>query len=154
MLQYRVLASAFPLLIISALTGGNLIPTTQPCIALNDAAFRIAYAPWQPQQRVAFTSDPKHATVRVQIVDNADLADFSVIDDIDTIDTASCEASAQSRYIGIAASAAPSEPVIYLSDEPGDYRIFVQSKTFSVREAAALVVGAAPVHPKQLAAAL
>ncbi len=154
MLQYRVLASALPLLIITTLAGGNLIPTTQPCIALNEAAFRIAYAPWQSQQHIAFTRDPKRATVRVQIVESAELADFSVIDDIDTPDTASCGASGQPHYIGIAASAAPSEPVIYLSDEPGDYRIFVHSKTFSAREAAALVVGAAPARPRQLATAL
>lgn len=154
MLQYRVLASAFPLLIISALAGGNIIPAAQPCIALNQAAFRIAYAPWQSQQHVAFTGDPKRANVRVQIVDSPDLADFSVIDDVETFDTASCETSGQSRYIGITAAAAPSEPVIYLSDEPGDYRIFVHSKAFSAREAAALVVGAAPMRPKQREAAL
>lgn len=154
MLQYRVLASAFPLLIISTLAGGNLIPATQPCIALNEAAFRIAYAPWQIQTHVAFTDDPKRANVRVQIVDSADLADFSVVDDIDTLDTASCKSSEQSRYIGISASAAPFEPVIYLSEGPGDYRIFVHSREFSAREAAALVVGAAPARPKQLGAAL
>ncbi|HEY0233794.1 MAG TPA: hypothetical protein VGC86_01885 [Afipia sp.] len=148
MLQSRILASAFPLLIISTLAGANLIPSAQPCIPLNDTAFRVAYAPWQAQQHIAFTTDPKRASVRVQIVDNAEIADFSVIDDIDTLDTASCELSAQSRYIGIAASPAASEPVIYLSDEPGDYRIFVRSKTFSIREAAALVVSAAPAHPK------
>lgn len=148
MLQYRVLASAFPLLIISTLAGGNLIPTAQPCIPLNDTAFRVAYAPWQAQQHIAFTTDPKRATVRVQIVENVELADFSVIDDMDTLDTASCELSAQSRYIGIAASTAASGPVIYLSNEPGDYRIFVRSKTFSTREAAALVVSAGPAHPK------
>jgi hypothetical protein len=33
--------------------------------------------------------------------------------------------------------------VIYLSrDGPADYRIFVSSKSFSVRDAAALIVGA------------
>lgn len=148
MLQSRILASAFPLLIVSALAGGNLVPATQPCIALNETAFRVAYAPWQAQQQIAFTSDPRRATVRVQIVEDAALADFSVIDDTRMDDSASCEASPQSRYIGITASATPSESVIYLSDEPGDYRIFVHSKTFTAREAAALVVSAGPARPK------
>lgn len=148
MLQSRILASAFPLLIVSTLAGGNLIPAAQPCIALNEIAFRVAYAPWQAQQHIAFTSDPARATVRVQIVESPELADFSVIDDLDASDDTSCEASAQSRYIGIAPSATASEPVIYLSDQPGDYRIFVHSKTFTAREAAALVVGAAPTHAK------
>ena len=40
-------------------------------------------------------------------------------------------------------SPSASEPVIYLSRQgPADYRIFVQSRTFSARDAAALIVGA------------
>jgi hypothetical protein len=44
--------------------------------------------------------------------------------------------------------------VIYLSPNgPADYRIFVRSKTFSAREAAALIVGANGGH-RRLEAAL
>ncbi|MBB5051971.1 hypothetical protein HNQ36_001945 [Afipia massiliensis] len=50
---------------------------------------------------------------------------------------------ADASFVSIAAHASASEPVIYLSQNPGaDYRIFVQSHTFSTRDAAALVVGA------------
>jgi hypothetical protein len=45
--------------------------------------------------------------------------------------------------------------VIYLSHEgPADYRIFVRSKTFSQRDAAALVVGAGITTRPQQAASL
>jgi hypothetical protein len=45
--------------------------------------------------------------------------------------------------------------VIYLSqDGPADYRIFVKSKTFTAREAAALIVGASGGHPHLAAASL
>jgi hypothetical protein len=45
--------------------------------------------------------------------------------------------------------------VIYLShDGPADYRIFVRSKTFSAREAAALIVGASGGHRRLEAASL
>jgi hypothetical protein len=37
---------------------------------------------------------------------------------------------------------------------PADYRVFVQSKTFSVREAAALIVGARGGHHRLDAASL
>ncbi|MBX9711563.1 MAG: hypothetical protein K2X60_11065 [Xanthobacteraceae bacterium] len=155
MMRYRILASAFPLLVVGALAGGQLVSAAQPCISLGGASTRIATLPWQNQQHVSFTDDPKRASVRVQIVDSADFADFSVIDDMNTADATSCDASGETRYIGISTHASASEPVIYLSDEPGaDYRIFVQSKTFSAREAAALLVGAAPVHARQLAASL
>jgi len=45
--------------------------------------------------------------------------------------------------------------VIYLShDGPADYRIFVQSKNFSARDAAALIVGANGGHHRLQAASL
>lgn len=155
MLQYRILASALPLMIAGVLAGGQLVPGTQPCISLANQQVRIAYAPWQNQQHVSFTDNPAIATVRVQIVDSPELADFVVIDDIDTPDSTSCNAAVETRYIGITAHAAASEPIIYLSDRPGsDYRIFVRSKAFGVREAAALLVGAAPSPARQVAASL
>jgi hypothetical protein len=48
-----------------------------------------------------------------------------------------------------------SAPVIYLSkDGPADYRIFVRSKSFTARDAAALIVGAGDGHPHLTAALL
>jgi hypothetical protein len=45
--------------------------------------------------------------------------------------------------------------VIYLSqDGPADYRIFVHSKSFSARDAAALIVGAHGGHRRLQAASL
>ena len=153
--RYRILVSAVPLLIAGIFAGGHLASATQPCISLDHASIRIATLPWQSQQHVSFTDDPKLANVRVQIVDSPELADFSVIDDMNTAGATSCGISSEARYVGISAYVLPSGPVIYLSDQPGaDYRVFVQSKTFSAREAAALVVGAAPNRPGQLAATL
>jgi hypothetical protein len=155
MKRYRILVSVIPLLITGILAGGQLASTTQPCISLDHISVRIATLPWQSQQHVSFTDDPKHASVRVQIVDSPELADFSVIDDMNTAGATSCGASGEARYVGITARASTDGPVIYLSDQPGaDYRVFVQSKTFSAREAAALLVGAAPTRPGQLAASL
>ena len=52
-------------------------------------------------------------------------------------------------------SSAASGPVIYLSpDGPADYRIFVQSKTFALRDAAALIVGAGDGHRRLASASL
>jgi hypothetical protein len=45
--------------------------------------------------------------------------------------------------------------VIYLSQTgPADYRIFVRSKTFTPRDAAALIVGASGGHRRLVAASL
>jgi hypothetical protein len=57
--------------------------------------------------------------------------------------------------VSISRNPSPSDPVIYLSqDGPSDYRIFVQSRTFSARDAAALIVGARGGHRRLEAASL
>ena len=92
--------------------------------------------------------------MRVQITDNAEAADFAVIDDVDSAEAGACESQSRAtRFVAISASPSASEPVIYLSqDGPADYRIFVSSKSFSARDAAALIVGARGA-PQRLAAA-
>jgi hypothetical protein len=71
------------------------------------------------------------------------VADFVVVDDIDSTEVGACDITAATRFIAIAAIPSAAEPVIYLSqDGNADYRIFVRSKQFTPREAAALIVGA------------
>lgn len=145
MLRVKILASAIPLLLAGVVAGGELVPNASPCIALGRASVQIATAPWQSPLHVSFTDDPEAATVRVQIVDSADLADFTVIDDARTADAEEgCAVNPETSFVSITDHRfSDSEPVIYLSRNAGaDYRIFVHSRTFSVRDAAALVVGA------------
>lgn len=145
MLRVKILASGLPLVLAAAaVAGGDIIPTAGPCIALGRASMQIATAPWQNPLHVAFTDDPSAATVRVQIVDSAEMADFTVIDDARMADAEqSCAVTSETSFVSIAGRVSASEPVIYLSPDGGaDYRIFVQSRTFSTRDAAALIVGA------------
>lgn len=149
MLHFRMLASAIPLLAVGILAGGQFTSASQPCIALGRSSVQLATAPWQPQQHVSFTDDASRATVRVQLVDRPELADFTVADDVDASDDAAptrkgCPITAATRYVTIATHEKASEPVIYLSEQPGDYRLYVSSAKISIRDAAALLVGAAP----------
>lgn len=149
MLHIRMLASAIPLLAVSILAGGQFTSASQPCISLGHSSVQLASAPWQPQQHVSFTDDASRATVRVQIIDRPELADFTVADDVDASDDAAptrkgCPITAATRYVTIANHEKASEPIIYLSDQPGDYRLYVNSAKVSIRDAAALLIGAAP----------
>ena len=54
------------------------------------------------------------ATVRVQLTDSAESADFAVIDDVDSAEANACEANPATRMVAISGSAA-GVPVIYLS---------------------------------------
>lgn len=154
MLRFKILASVVPLLAAAVFARSEIGSVSHPCIALGEMSVELTSLFWTAGVRVAFTEDPRKATVRVQITDDADAADFAVVDDGLGSEPDSCQATPSSRLVSIAAQPVDGGPVIYLSAEgPADYRIFVRSRTFSQREAAALIVGARGGH-RHLQAAL
>lgn len=154
MLRFKILASVVPLLAAAVFARSEIGSVSHPCIALGEMSVELTSLFWTAGVRVAFTEDPRKATVRVQITDDADAADFTVVDDGLGSEPDSCQATPSSRLVSIAAQPVDGGPVIYLSTEgPADYRIFVRSRTFSQREAAALIVGARSGH-RHLQAAL
>ena len=150
MLRFRILASAVPLIFAADVACGS--PGQHPCIAISDISVEISDLPWHADLHVAFTDDPSAATVRVQI---SEAADFAVVDDAEGAEQGACEANPATRFVAVSVNPAAGAPVIYLShDGPADYRIYVRSKTFSLRDAAALVVGAGGPHRAVEAASL
>jgi hypothetical protein len=146
MLRFRVLASVVPLAVVAFLARGEIFSDARPCIAVADTSVQLTSMPWQSSLHVSFTANPAKATVRVQIIDSVDAADFAVIDDGETTEASACRTNQPPQLVSISKGSA-SDPVIYLSqDGPADYRIFVQSKTFSMLDAAALIVGARAVN--------
>jgi len=155
MLRFRILASAIPLIVAIVFARDGLVAGPRPCIAIGDTSIELASMPWHADLHVAFTDDPALATVRVQIIDSAETADFAVVDDIDSAESNACEAAAETQQVSISATRSASAPIIYLSEHgPSDYRIFVRSKSFTARDAAALIVGAHGGHPRLTAASL
>lgn len=155
MLRVKMLVSVVPLLIAAVFARDEWLSGARPCIAAGDGPVQLAAMPWQADLRVAFTDDPQAATVRVQITEDADTADFTMVDDASTSDESACSMTAATRLVAIANSPNGSEPVIYLSsDGPADFKVFVQSKTFTARDAAALIVGANASRARLAAASL
>lgn len=155
MLRFRILSSVVPLAVTAFLARGELFSDAHPCIAVADTSVQLTSLPWQSSFHVSFTSNPADATVRVQIIDSAEAADFAVIDGIEAAEGGACHTSQPPQLVSISRRFAASDPVIYLSqDGPADYRIFVQSKTFSMLDAAALIVGARSTHPQAQSTAL
>jgi hypothetical protein len=153
MLRFNLLASVVPLAVAAVFARGEFSTGPRPCIEVGGMTVQIATFSGQAQHRVSFTRDPARATVRVQITGNAMAADFTAIDDLDSAEAGACTGTTTPQLVAISASPAASEPVIYLTrNGPADYRIYVHSKTFTARDAAALIVGAHGV-PRRLAAA-
>jgi len=143
MLRFKILASIIPLAVVVVFARGELIAGARPCVVVADTSVQLTSLPWQPALHVSFTDDPQQATVRVRISDSAETADFTVIDDIDNAEAGACQTSASPQFVAISARPTAATAVIYLTAAgPADYRIFVSSKTFSARDAAALIVGA------------
>src|SRR5882757_753040 len=143
MLRLKILASVVPLAIVALFARGEFLTGPRACIEIAGTSVQIATLSWQAHRHVSFTSDPSRATVRVQVSDNAEAADFTVIDDVDTAETGACQSKTPPQLVAISTHPSADEPIIYLSqDGPADYRIFVHSKSFSARDAAALIVGA------------
>jgi hypothetical protein len=155
MLRLKILASSVPLIIVTLFARGELLGGPRPCIEIAGTTVQVAALSWQADLHVSFTDDPSRATVRVQVTDNSEAADLTVIDDVDTAEAGACESSSPSQLVAISRLPSPSDPVIYLSrDGPADYRIFVSSKSFSLLDAAALIVGARGGHHRIQAASL
>ncbi|MFT4120988.1 hypothetical protein [Bradyrhizobium sp.] len=155
MLRFKILASVVPLMAAAVFARSEIGSASHPCIALGETSVELTSLFWTAGIQVGFTDDPARASVRVQITDDADAADFAVVDDGTSEETGACEASATTRRVAISTHAGGDQPLIYLStDGPADYRIYVRSKTFSQREAAALIVGAHRDHRHMQAASL
>ena len=155
MLRLKILASVVPLAIVALFARGEFLGGPRPCIEVAGTTVQIAALSWQADLHVSFTNNPSRATVRVQISDNAEAADFTVIDDVGTPEAGACESSTPPRLVAISRQPSETDPVIYLSrDGPADYRIFVASKSFSLLDAAALLVGARSDRHRVQAASL
>src|SRR3979411_1232275 len=101
MLRFKILASAVPLIVVAVFARGGLLPGPRPCITIADTSVQITSVACQAQLHVSFTSDPAAATVRVQISDSADAADFAVVDDVGSAEAGACEATAATRLLGL-----------------------------------------------------
>src|ERR1700754_2505916 len=121
MLRFRVLASVVPLAVTAFLARGEIFSDTRPCIAVADTSVQLTALPWQSSLHVSFTTNPAKATVRVQIIDSAEAADFAVIDDAETTEASACRTNQPPQLVSIAKGFSASDPVIYLTqDSPAD----------------------------------
>ncbi|MEW6641160.1 MAG: hypothetical protein AB1586_11695 [Pseudomonadota bacterium] len=143
MSRFKFLASVLPLVVIGFFARDQIVPGVRPCIATAGSSVQLADFAWQAQHRVSFTTRPTDATVRVQIVDSPESADFTVVDDTQTPERDGCTGTGPAELVGIDEGEARSPTVIYLThDGAADYRIYVRSRSFTPQDAAALLVGA------------
>lgn len=141
MLRFGILSSLIPLVLAGGVANDWTDGPARQCVAAGIAA---------PDSRtVAFTRDPLAATVKVQIVSRAELADLTIVDDAGTPDDPDCGIDDIARLITISERPLPGAPIIHLTREAGaDYRIYVDSARITSERAAALLVSARGGHTR------
>jgi hypothetical protein len=154
MLRFKVLIAAVPLVAVPAIVARlEASSAARPCIPLAAGDVEIGSEPRHADLHVDFTDDPKLATVRVGLTDDVDDADVVLVDDGAEVDDKTCDATAATQSVVVAADPVRRSALIYLAqDGPADYRVFVRSDRFSVRDWAALIVGA-HAHDQRIAEA-
>lgn len=154
MLRFGILVSVIPLLLTGGIVRDWFPADFQPCIPGATADVQVTRQSWLATRSVSFTDNPAEATVRVEIVDQPDMADLSIVDDGEITGPAGCSMNSPVRKIAITAAPVPGEPVIHMSREQGgDYRVYLASSRMSFQEVAALIVGAQAGQERLTAAA-
>jgi hypothetical protein len=154
MLRFGILLSVIPLVLAGGIPHDWTASSAHPCIPAGMTTIRYTPTSMPSARPIAFTSDPALATIKVQIVDNPELADLAIIDDVAAADADGCGIDKMTRLVTISDRPVPGEPVVYMSRDAGaDYRIYVVSKKVSYQHAAALIVGARGGHGRLAAAA-
>lgn len=145
MLRLKLVASVVPLIVVGVLARDRLLHDWRPCIAFGDTSVQLAAGPWQRQVKVSFVDNPAAATVRVQLVDTPEIADFAIADDTASAgdDDGSCRVTPATQFVAIGERDDNPRLTIHLSTQPGgDYRIYVSSRHYTAWEAAALIATA------------
>ncbi len=109
------------------------------CIAASAETVEIGSGLFHADLHVDSTDDPALATVHVALAERPETADLVIIDDGPAADDKRCSVTAATQLRTGARGRAEPAPVIYLSaDGPADYRLYLRSRRFTPREAAAL----------------
>jgi hypothetical protein len=111
------------------------------CFASGTATYRLAPKAVAPDYRVRIDNNAPNPDLRMQLVDQPELADFVLADDFGAQPGNACRSAAPVRTITID-SKTPS-PNVTVSLSPGapapDYKVFVHSARFSHQDAVALL---------------
>ena len=131
MLRLAILSSVIPLALVGGVAHQWTHASAAQCFATPAA------------RSVAFTSDPLAATVTVQIVASAELADLAIVDEAGAAEPADCGLDQAARLVRLSVHPRPGEPIVHLTREAdADYRIYVDSHTIAPEQAAAMIVAA------------
>ena len=116
--------------------------TPEPlCFADGAATYRLAPAVGLPDFRIRFDNDTARPDLRIQLVDQPEIADFVLVDDTGGRPSTACRSSVAVKTVKVDAAAKSPDVTIALSADVSapHYRVYVHSVRFSHQDAAAFL---------------
>lgn len=124
---------------VPAATASSFFPSAasrgKPCFAAGNAAYELSGSAIA-DYTVRIDNAAANPNVRMQLVDDPATADFVLVDDGDAAET--CRAAASVKTIRIDPAAPAPDVTVTVTHADADYKVFVQSASFSEQDAAAL----------------
>jgi hypothetical protein len=123
------------------------LPPTHPCFTFGASTYQISASAPAPDYKVRIDNRAAHPDLRIRLVDQADIADFVLVDDVDATEGNACATSTPLKTIRIGADEMLADLTISLASEDAsrasevdapDLKLYVGSARFSHEEAAAL----------------
>ncbi len=111
----------------------------QACFTAGSSAYQISASAWTPDYKVRIDNRAAQPDLRIQLVDQPEIADFVLVDDFDATPRSACRTSVPLKTIRIDEDEKFPDLTISLSkDAASDYKLYVHSARFSHQDAAAL----------------
>jgi hypothetical protein len=125
---------------VPAAAHSTFAPPASLCFASGSTTFRLAPDAAAPDYRIRIERSAAQADLRMQLVDRAELADFTLVDDFKTPQGTTCQSPAPIQTVKIDNSVSTPDVVVSLAADAGaDYKVYVHSVRFSQQDAAAML---------------
>jgi hypothetical protein len=120
-----------------------IAPIEGLCFTSGAATFRLAPTAAAPDYRIKIDNSAPRPDLRMQLVDQPELADFVIVDDFGASGSTACRSSVPVKTVKVDAEATTPDVTVNLSADntAPDYRVYVHSVRFSHQDAAALLAG-------------
>lgn len=110
------------------------------CFTAGSVTYQLSPATAAPDYRVRIDNSAPRPDLRVQLVDRAELADFTLVDDAGSPGSHACVTAGERRTVKIVSTDKTSDVTINVSREAhdADFALFVHSARVTHQDAAAL----------------
>jgi hypothetical protein len=137
----RIKTSFAFLLVAGTVLGAHLLRASPagPCFTSGSVTYQVGSTTAAADYKIKFDSGTAPPDLRISLVDDADMADFVLVDDFDAAARDTCTTAGSLKTVSVVPQSGQAVTTVSLTrDAPADFKLFVRSARFSQQDAAAL----------------